>query len=75
MVRNNRDNPGANISKQKYQKEVQLRRNKVKDLLIRGYSQFEIASILHISQPNMISRDITANTTIRKKDSKCTVMT
>jgi predicted transcriptional regulator len=33
------------------------RRNKVRELLIRGYSQYEISNTLHISQPT-ISRDI-----------------
>jgi predicted transcriptional regulator len=33
------------------------RRNKVKELLTRGYAQYEIANLLHISQPT-ISRDI-----------------
>jgi predicted transcriptional regulator len=33
------------------------RRNKVKELLTQGYAQYEIASLLHISQPT-ISRDI-----------------
>jgi predicted transcriptional regulator len=32
-------------------------RNKVKELLTRGYAQYEIATLLHISQPT-ISRDI-----------------
>jgi len=33
------------------------RRNKVKELLARGYQQYDIANTLHISQPT-ISRDI-----------------
>ena len=33
------------------------RRNKVRELLTRGYVQYEIANTLHISQPT-ISRDI-----------------
>lgn len=33
------------------------RRNKVKELLARGYDQYDIANTLHISQPT-ISRDI-----------------
>ena len=33
------------------------RRNKVRDLFSRGYSQFEISKMLHISQ-STISRDI-----------------
>lgn len=57
MTRTKRDNPRANATQQKYQKQIEWRRNKVKELLIRGYSQYEISSILHISQPT-ISRDI-----------------
>jgi predicted transcriptional regulator len=34
-----------------------LAKNKVRELLIRGYSQYEISNTLHISQPT-ISRDI-----------------
>jgi predicted transcriptional regulator len=36
---------------------MEWRRNKVKEMLIRGYSQYEISSALHISQPT-ISRDL-----------------
>jgi DNA-binding NarL/FixJ family response regulator len=50
-------NPRANLSEQKYQKQIEWRRNKVKDLVIRGHSQYEISNILHISQPT-ISRDM-----------------
>lgn len=41
----------------KYQNQMAWRRNKVKELLARGYHQDEIAHTLHISQPT-ISRDI-----------------
>jgi predicted transcriptional regulator len=50
-------NRRANLSEQKYQKQIEWRRNKVKDLVIRGHSQYEISNVLHISQPT-ISRDI-----------------
>ena len=50
-------NPRAEITQKKYQKQIDWRRNKVRELLIRGYSQYEISNILHISQPT-ISRDI-----------------
>jgi predicted transcriptional regulator len=50
-------NPRAKITHKKYQKQIEWRRNKVKELLIRGHSQYEISSILHISQPT-ISRDL-----------------
>jgi len=47
----------AKITHKKYQKQIDWRRNKVRELVIRGYSQYEISNILHISQPT-ISRDI-----------------
>ncbi|MGD9673458.1 MAG: hypothetical protein AB7U98_08265 [Candidatus Nitrosocosmicus sp.] len=47
----------ANLSKQKYQKQIDWRRDKVKELLFKGYNQQEIVSILHVSQ-STISRDI-----------------
>ena len=34
-----------------------MRRNKARELLIKGYSQYEISNNLHLSQPT-ISRDI-----------------
>ena len=54
---NNQQNPRAGINLSKYQNQVSWRRNKVKELLTRGYAQYEIAKVLHISQPT-ISRDI-----------------
>lgn len=50
-------NPRADISAKKYRQQIEWRRNKVKEMLIRGYSQYEISSTLRISQPT-ISRDI-----------------
>jgi DNA-binding NarL/FixJ family response regulator len=50
-------NPRAEITYKKYQKQIDWRRNKVRELLIRGYSQYEISNTLHMSQPT-ISRDI-----------------
>ena len=41
----------------KYRKQIAWRRNKVREMLARGYAQYEIANTLHISQPT-ISRDI-----------------
>ena len=41
----------------KYKKQMDWRRNKVRDLFFRGYSQYEISNTLHISQ-STISRDI-----------------
>jgi predicted transcriptional regulator len=50
-------NPRAEITHKKYQKQIDLRRNKMRKLLIRGYSRYEISNNLHISQPT-VSRDI-----------------
>jgi predicted transcriptional regulator len=47
----------AGVTLSKYRNQIAWRRNKVKELLARGYHQHEIASTLHISQPT-ISRDI-----------------
>jgi predicted transcriptional regulator len=60
------DNPRADTSHKKYQKQIEWRRNKVKELLIRGYSQYEISNSLHISQPT-ISRDINSIYQDKKK--------
>ena len=53
----NRDNARAGIALRKYRNQMAWRRNKVRELLARGYHQDEIANTLHISQPT-ISRDI-----------------
>ena len=58
-------NPRAEITYKKYRKQIDWRRNKVRELLIRGYSQYEISNTLHLSQPT-ISRDIDI---IRKQNS------
>ena len=58
-------NPRAEITHKKYRKHIDWRRNKVRELLIRGYSQYEISITLHLSQPT-ISRDIDF---IRKENS------
>lgn len=44
------------MSNTKYQNQIVWRRNKVKELITRGYTQFEISRELHMSQPT-ISRD------------------
>lgn len=54
---NHSTNKRAGISTTKYQNQIAWRRNKVKELLTRGYTQFEISRELRISQPT-ISRDI-----------------
>jgi predicted transcriptional regulator len=54
---NNQHNPRAGIKLNRYRNQISWRRNKVKDLLTRGYAQYEIANTLHISQPT-ISKDI-----------------
>jgi DNA-binding NarL/FixJ family response regulator len=53
----NRDNARAGVTLSKYRNQMAWRRNKVKELLARGYRQYDIANTLHISQPT-ISRDI-----------------
>ena len=53
----NRDNARAGVTLSKYRNRMVWRRNKVRELLARGYHQDEIANTLHISQPP-ISRDI-----------------
>jgi predicted transcriptional regulator len=47
----------AGVTLTKYRNQVAWRRNKVKELLARGYRQYDIANTLHISQPT-VSRDI-----------------
>jgi predicted transcriptional regulator len=47
----------AGVTLSKYRNQMAWRRNKVKELLARGYRQYDIANTLHISQPT-ISRDI-----------------
>ena len=54
---NNLHNPRDGINLKKYRNQIAWRRNKVKELLARGYAQYEISNILHISQPT-VSRDI-----------------
>ncbi len=50
-------NPRSNLTAKKYQKQLNWRRIKVKELLFKGYDQQEIISILHVSQ-STISRDV-----------------
>jgi predicted transcriptional regulator len=52
----NKNNARSGITLTKYRNQTAWRRTKVKELLIRRYAQYEIANILHISQPT-ISRD------------------
>ncbi|WP_458743473.1 hypothetical protein [Candidatus Nitrosocosmicus sp. T] len=52
-----KNNHRANITVKKYQKMVAERRRKVNNLLIRGYTQQEIISKLHLNQ-STASRDI-----------------
>jgi DNA-binding NarL/FixJ family response regulator len=63
---NNEDNPRYGITLNKYRNQIAWRRNKVKELVTRGYAQYEIANVLHISQPT-ISRDITLYSKRNKK--------
>jgi predicted transcriptional regulator len=54
---NTKKNPRSQITHKKYRKQIDWRRNKVRELLIRGYSQYEMSNTLHLSQPT-ISTDI-----------------
>ncbi|HKG70504.1 MAG TPA: ECF-type sigma factor, partial [Nitrososphaeraceae archaeon] len=54
---NTKDSSRAGVTLSRYRNQMTWRRNKVRELLARGYHQDEIASTLHISQPT-ISRDI-----------------
>jgi DNA-binding NarL/FixJ family response regulator len=54
----NMQNPRSNQSAKKYQKSISWCRNKVRELLSKGYDQQQIVSILHVSQPT-VSRNIT----------------
>jgi predicted transcriptional regulator len=47
----------AGVTLSKYRNQMAWRRNKIKELLARGYQQYDIANTLRISQPT-ISRDI-----------------
>ena len=51
------ENTRAGVTLSKYQNQMAWRRNKVKELLARGYRQYNITNTLHISQPT-ISGDI-----------------
>lgn len=42
-------NPRIEITHKKYRKQIDWRRNETRDLLIRGYSQYEISNTLHLS--------------------------
>lgn len=52
-----RTNARAGVTLSKYRNQMAWRRNKVRELIARGYHQYDIANNLHISQPT-ISRDI-----------------
>lgn len=55
--------------KTNYKENVELRRNKVQSMLIRGNTQWEIAENLCVSQPT-ISRDIQWLRSVAKKELK-----
>lgn len=57
MIQNQGNNQRAGLSSTNYQNQIAWRRNKVKELITRGYTQFDISRELHMSQPT-ISRDI-----------------
>jgi len=56
-----------NLSKRKYQKQIIWRRNKIKELLFKGYNQQEIVSVLSVSQ-STVSRDIAVLYSQQEKD-------
>ncbi|MGD9534404.1 MAG: ECF-type sigma factor [Candidatus Nitrosocosmicus sp.] len=62
-----RINPRANISADKYKKQLAWRQEKVRELLARGYSQKEISSTLHISQTT-VSRDLSFIRSVLQQD-------
>jgi hypothetical protein len=70
------NNPRAHLTARKYQKQIEWSGNKVRELLIRGYSQYELSNTLHLSQPT-ISRDIDfirkQNTSAEKRKTLLTV--
>jgi predicted transcriptional regulator len=58
----------AGTTMRKYKRQMDWRRNKVRELFSRGYSQFEISNMLHISQ-STISRDVNyMQSKINKRD-------
>ena len=57
QVNGDTGNTKAAVTLSKYRNQMARRRNKVKELLARGYSQYDIANTLHTSQPT-ISGDI-----------------
>jgi predicted transcriptional regulator len=56
-TQDNTTNTRSGVTLNKYRNQIAWRRSKVKELLTRNYAQYEIANLLHISQPT-ISRDI-----------------
>lgn len=57
LEQDSRENARSGVTLSKYRNQMIWRRNKVRELLARGYHQYDIANNLHISQPT-ISRDI-----------------
>ena len=51
------ENPNHSNKLKNNKKQIEWRRNKVRQLLLRGNTQSDISRTLHISQPT-ISRDI-----------------
>jgi hypothetical protein len=51
------DNPRSGNSEVQYNKQIQWRKNKVQELLIKSFSEYNIATELKVSQSTM-SRDI-----------------
>ena len=60
--------PFAGTTMKKYKRQMDWRRNKVRELLSRWYSQFEISKMLHMTQ-SAIFRDINyMQSKINKRD-------
>ncbi|HJS63786.1 MAG TPA: hypothetical protein VJ767_02880 [Nitrososphaeraceae archaeon] len=71
-IDNEDENSKDNVRLKNYKKQIEWRRNKVRQLLLRGNTQSEISRNLHISQPT-ISRDIDFIRSNYVTDSKNTI--
>jgi hypothetical protein len=52
-TQDNTVNARSGITLKKYRNQIAWRRSKVKEFLTRRYAQYEIANLLHISQPTI----------------------
>ena len=60
--------PFTGATMKKYKGQMDWRRNKVRALFSRGYSQFEISNMLHISQSTISSNINYMQSKINKRD-------